>query len=46
MFLPIVSFIHLVYYDTTCSKVVPAGVLVVNGLAVFWYQTLDAIDGK
>jgi len=26
--------------------VVPASVLLLNGFSVFWYQTMDAIDGK
>jgi len=28
------------------SAVLPASVLALNGFGIFWYQTLDAIDGK
>jgi len=28
------------------SAVLPASVLFLNGFGIFWYQTLDAIDGK
>ena len=46
MVLPIIAFGQMVYYDFTFEKVIPASVLLLNGLSMFWYQTIDAIDGK
>ena len=44
--LPIASFMWMCYHDSTMSEVLPRSVLIFNGIGIFWYQTLDAIDGK
>ena len=43
---PIAAFLYLMSYDMSLSSVLPSSVLFLNGFAVFWYQTLDAVDGK
>ena len=43
---PVASLVYYFYYDTTMNVVLPFSVLFLNGFAVFWYQTLDAVDGK
>jgi len=44
--LPFFAFIHMISYDITGGAVLPWHVLFFNGIAMFWYQTCDAIDGK
>ena len=36
----------MLQYDITGQAVLPWHVWLINGLAIFWYQTCDAIDGK
>jgi len=43
---PVIAFLYMCTYDVTMTEVLPASVLIMNGLGIFWYQTLDAIDGK
>jgi hypothetical protein len=45
---PIISFGYMCAHDITSGYegVLPASVLIMNALSMFWYQTLDAIDGK
>jgi len=43
---PIAVFLILIQYDVSMSQVLPAYLLFLQGFAIFWYQTLDAIDGK
>ena len=37
---------YLGIHDLSLSQTLPASVLFLNGFAVFWYHTLDAVDGK
>jgi len=46
MVMPITAFVNMVYYDFKFETAVPASVLLLNGFSMFWYQTMDAIDGK
>jgi phosphatidylglycerophosphate synthase len=46
MLMPIIAFVNLCQYDLSCLKVMPSSVLVLNAFSMFWYQTMDAIDGK
>jgi phosphatidylglycerophosphate synthase len=43
---PIISFIYLCTYDLSCSIVLPPSVFLLGAFSMFWYQTIDAIDGK
>jgi len=43
---PVIAFIWLLLHDYTMTAVLPASVLFLSGFGIFWYQTLDAIDGK
>jgi phosphatidylglycerophosphate synthase len=44
--LPIISYIYMCFFDITGTAIFPASVFLLNGFSMFWYQTLDAIDGK
>ena len=44
--MPIVAFIHQCQYDLSFSTTLPASVFILNAFSMFWFQTLDAIDGK
>ena len=46
LIVPILAFVYMLYYDCTLGGELPASVLFLSGFAVFWYMTLDAIDGK
>lgn len=43
---PILQFIILLSYDWTLSKPLPSWVYVLQAFSLWWYQTIDAIDGK
>jgi len=43
---PITIFMYLVTFDVSMTAVLPAHLLCLHGFAIFWYQTMDAIDGK
>lgn len=43
---PIIAFIYLCTYDLSCSLVLPRSVFLLGAFSMFWYQTIDAIDGK
>lgn len=43
---PIIHFFILVYYDWTLSETLPCWVLLHGVFSTFWYQTIDAVDGK
>ena len=44
--MPFLSCMYIFYYDLTMTAVLPASVHVLAAFAMFWYATLDAIDGK
>ena len=46
MIVPIAAFTLYYSYDMTMDAVLPMSVLLLNGFSIFWYQTLDAVDGK
>ena len=46
LIVPLLSFFAVMYYDWTFSKVLPNWVFILAAAALFWYQTIDAIDGK
>ena len=44
---PAASFVYqCVYGGITLKETLPASVLILNAFGMFWYQKLDAIDGK
>lgn len=46
LIVPVMACIHLFQFDLTMTQVVPPSVWYLGAFAVFWYQTLDAVDGK
>jgi len=40
------GFIYQGTFGFDTDVVLPASVLILNAFGMFWYQTLDAIDGK
>eukprot|EP01130_Rhizamoeba_saxonica_P014412 TRINITY_DN6295_c0_g1_i1.p1 TRINITY_DN6295_c0_g1~~TRINITY_DN6295_c0_g1_i1.p1 ORF type:complete len:334 (-),score=37.21 TRINITY_DN6295_c0_g1_i1:28-1029(-) len=42
----ILSYVVSVYYSPTASEVMPSWVYVLNAACMFFYQTMDALDGK
>jgi hypothetical protein len=46
MIVPIAQFIALWHFDWTLSKVLPNWYFLLAAFSLFWYQTIDAIDGK
>ena len=43
---PVISFTWLIMHDMTMKEILPASVLILNAFGIFWYQTMDAVDGK
>lgn len=43
---PLLQFAALLYYDWTFTQVLPNWVYLLGSFALFWYQTIDAVDGK
>lgn len=43
---PIILLVVLLHYDWTFSQVLPNWVFLLGSFALFWYQTIDAVDGK
>ena len=43
---PFLATLNMLQYDITGEAALPWHVWFINGLAIFWYQTCDAIDGK
>ena len=46
MLVPFIAFGYLCTIDLTLNAILPSSMLILSGFAIFWYQTLDAIDGK
>jgi len=46
LIVPFMLLIAIVAHDWTFSQVVPNWVILLGVAALFWYQTVDAIDGK
>lgn len=46
LIVPFIELFVILYYDWTFSKVLPNWVFLIGALSLFWYQTIDAIDGK
>jgi phosphatidylglycerophosphate synthase len=43
---PLIHFGALLYYDWSFTKVLPNWVFLLGAFSLFWYQTIDAVDGK
>lgn len=43
---PLIHFFILISYDWTFNTVFPNWVFLHGTFAIFWYQTIDAVDGK
>ncbi len=43
---PLLHFAVMVYYDWTFTATLPRWVFALGTFAIFWYQTIDAVDGK
>ena len=43
---PLIHFAVLLYYDWTFSAVLPNWTFLLGAFSLFWYQTIDAVDGK
>ncbi|CDW77934.1 UNKNOWN [Stylonychia lemnae] len=43
---PMLHFITLIYYDWTFDSILPHWWFLHGTFAIFWYQTIDAVDGK
>lgn len=43
---PLFMFFALLYYDWTFSAILPNWVFLLGAFSLFWYQTIDAVDGK
>ena len=43
---PLIDFVLIGIYDQSLTGVLPAWIWFICLIAAFWYQTIDAIDGK
>lgn len=41
-----VGYLSMAYYDITFKHQIPSSILVAGAFGIFFYQTLDAVDGK
>jgi phosphatidylglycerophosphate synthase len=43
---PLIHLAVLIYYDWTFSETLPQWTFLLGALSMFWFQTIDATDGK
>jgi hypothetical protein len=43
---PILHLAVFLYYDWTFTEQLPQWTFLLGAISLFWYQTIDAVDGK
>ena len=43
---PILHYLVMLYYDWSLSQPLPNWTFLLGAFSLFWYQTIDAVDGK
>ena len=43
---PLLHFAVMLYYDVTFTQSLPNWTFLLGAISLFWYQQIDAVDGK